>query len=305
MSIEATVIIPTWNHGRLLLHSVRSALTQTVADLEVFIIGDGITDEGRAAVDVLMKQDARVRFFDHPKSPRNGELYRHAALQEARGKIVCYLSDDDLWLPEHVETMRANLAGADFTHAFPARIEPDGAINACTTDLGLAYFKEEMLSGRASRINLSSGAHTLEMYRKLPHGWRTTPKGVYSDLYMWQQFAAHPGCRFVSGDLPTVVNIPSPPRRDWPLDRRAAELKDWEDRVSTPEGRRRFFEQVFKGIKRNWSQAEAALSQELLNMKASTAWRLRQWLANIPFLRSAYRMISGKRGRTACSTKAP
>ena len=118
MPLEATVIIPTHDHGPMLLHSARSALAQTVEEIELFIVGDGVPEVTREIVSEL-KRDERVRFFDHPKGPRHGEIYRHAALQEARGEIVCYLSDDDLCFPEHVACMRRLLSSADFAHALP------------------------------------------------------------------------------------------------------------------------------------------------------------------------------------------
>ena len=31
--------------------------------------------------------------------------------QEARGEMVSYLSDDDLWLPEHLERMAGRFSG--------------------------------------------------------------------------------------------------------------------------------------------------------------------------------------------------
>ena len=52
-------------------------------------------DDTRAALEPFA-DDERVRFLDFPKGARHGELNRHEALREARGRIVCYLSDDDL-----------------------------------------------------------------------------------------------------------------------------------------------------------------------------------------------------------------
>ena len=74
----------------------------------------------------LTAADPRVRWFDNPKGPRHGELHRHAALQEARGEIVCYLCDDDLWLPDHVERMRALLDGARLRVHAPVLDRPRG-----------------------------------------------------------------------------------------------------------------------------------------------------------------------------------
>lgn len=232
--ITATVIIPTHNHGPLLYHSVRSALTQTVNDIEIFIIGDGVSDVTRKIVAEL-KQDGRIRFFDHPKSPRTGEAYRHAALAEARGEIVCYLADDDLWLPNHLEVMQHILADADFTHAPYFLVDAQGILRArITADLALPFYRQQILAG-TNYIPLSCAAHTLEFYRQLPYGWRTTPPGVPTDLYMWQQILGQPHCRALSSTRLTTLNFPSPLRPDWSPEQRLAELESWSKRIREPE----------------------------------------------------------------------
>jgi hypothetical protein len=216
----------------MLLRSVRTALEQSIRDVEIFIIGDGVTDVARDIVAELI-QDPRVRFFDRPKGPRVGEHYRHAILDEARGDIVCYLSDDDLWLPRHVETLAKLLEQADFAHSLPVQVEPGGALRSLTIDLALRQYRELILAG-INRIPLSTAGHTLAMYRRLPHGWRTTPDGIPTDLYMWQQFLADPGCRALSGTRPTALGFPSPPRRDWSMEQRLAEMDRWIEKLRKP-----------------------------------------------------------------------
>jgi GalNAc5-diNAcBac-PP-undecaprenol beta-1,3-glucosyltransferase len=126
---EATVVVPTYDHGPTLRHSVGSALRQTVDDIEVLIVGDGMPDDAREVALELERSDERVRVLVNPKGESRGELHRHAALGEARGRLVFYLSDDDLWFPDHVESMTASLAaaGADFVHAPPIWRMDDGS----------------------------------------------------------------------------------------------------------------------------------------------------------------------------------
>jgi len=232
--IAATVLIPTHNHGPLLYHSVATALTQTVSNIEVFIVGDGVNDETRKVVTELT-EDERVRFFDHPKGPRNGELYRHAVLAEAQGEVVCYLADDDLWLPNHIQKMRSLLRNANFCHAPYFLVDADGILRAPVQgDLELTLHRNHILTGN-NRIPLSFGAHTLDFYRQLPFGWRTTPLGTATDLHMWQQFLAHPSCRPVTSALPTALNFPDLMRKDWPVERRMAELQTWRERIQLPD----------------------------------------------------------------------
>lgn len=228
--LEATVLVPTHNHGRLLTHSVRSALTQTVQRLEVWIVGDGVTDETRDVARSLLAADPRVRFHDLPKGPRLGEAYRHQLLLRANSRIVCYLSDDDLWLPDHLANMCELLNQHDFAHALPLEITPSGALNVLLADLANPLYRRILLSG-VNRVGLSFAGHTLAFYRRLPHGWRTTPVGIPTDLYMWQQFLQQPDCRAISSTMPTVLNFPSPQRRQWDLADREKEMTSWANRL--------------------------------------------------------------------------
>lgn len=229
--VEASILIPTFDHGPTLRHSVASALDQTVREIEVLVIGDGVSDATREIVAELRSGDGRVRFFDNPKGPRNGEIHRHSALQDARGKIICYLSDDDLYTPDHVETMLQLLSHADFAHSPPLLLNADRTFRFGPIDLSDPEWRAKEV-GEKSLINLTNGAHTLDMYRRLPHGWRTTPVGIYTDHYMWKQFLEISDCRALSGPLPTALGFPSSEFFDLSNDERASLMEHWRARTS-------------------------------------------------------------------------
>lgn len=280
----ATVLIPTFNHGPTLLHSVGSVLDQTVSDIEVFIIGDGVPDLTREIVAELMRQDPRVRFFDNPKGPRTGETHRHKALEEASGEIVCYLSDDDLWLPDHVETMRALLAEADYANALMLHLDAADGLGVAPLDLSYPGERELVVSGRKG-TSLSSMAHTLGMYRRLPFGWRTTPDGIYTDYYMQQQFLAEPSCRAVSSMRPTMLKFKSPDRARWTLEERAAELGAWRQKFRDPIEREKFVYEVMKVLVRE----EVAMRHRF---EDSLGWRLYRLFSGLPLVGSAFSFVA-------------
>lgn len=236
MQPKATVIIPTHDHCEMLWRSVGSVLNQTVENIEIFIIGDGVPDLTHDVVADIQKQDKRVRFFNNPKGHRNGEIYRHAAMAKVRGEIICYLSDDDLYFPNHIETMYELLQEANFANALPIKVNPDGTLGGWTIDLSL-HADREFILFKENRIPLSCGAHTLKMYLQLPYGWRITPKGTPTDYYMWQQFLAHPNCHATSSKTPTVLAFPSPQRRSLSMEQRCEELDRWRLKLADPTGR--------------------------------------------------------------------
>ena len=230
----ATVLVPTHEHGPLLTVAVGSALMQSIEDIEVFIVCDGATEDTLNAAEALREADDRVRLFVHDKGPRHGEIYRHQALQEAAGTIVCYLSDDDLWLPNHVANMAALLESADFAHALPIGFRPGDQLYSWPGHLSLAEIRRSMSEGQ-SFIPFSFAAHTLELYRRLPYGWRTTPPDIYTDLYMWQQILSVEDVRVASGNRLSVLHFPSPPRRHMPIGERVEELEHWAEAMVAPD----------------------------------------------------------------------
>jgi hypothetical protein len=230
LSPLATVLVPTHDHGPLLAHAVGSALRQTVADIEIFIVGDGVDPATRAVALELSGSDRRVTFFDNEKGPRHGETLRHEALQQADGRIVCYLSDDDLWLADHVSSMLELLDTADFAHALPVGIRVDGTAYVWPGHLSVPESRDRVIS-YSNFIPLSCGAHTLDFYRRLPFGWRTTPDGITTDVYMWSQILSEPGCVTQSGGMPTVLHFPSSWRPEMTPEHRLDELARWHARI--------------------------------------------------------------------------
>jgi glycosyltransferase involved in cell wall biosynthesis len=267
--------------------SLGSALAQTVEDIEVLVIGDGVPDVTREIVGELSRSDERLRFFDHPKGPRHGELYRHEALAQARGEIVCYLSDDDLWFPEHIATMQKLLDRHDFANALPVHATVEGVVASLVVDLGDRRFPERMVRG-TSFIPLSCGAHTLDAYRRLPEGWSTTPPGIFTDLFMWQKFLRQPGCRVRSGTVPTLLLFPSRGRRDSTSDERVEELERWASKVADERWRQDFIAEVLDSTVRD----RARIAADLADAHGTRTFRLRRRVLATPVLGSAVKALA-------------
>jgi hypothetical protein len=329
MTLAATVLIPTHDHGPTLLRSVRSATAQTVEDVEILVVGDGVPDVTREVMAELCAEDERIRFVDNPKGPRHGEIHRHAALQGARGEIVCYLSDDDLWLPDHVEELRGLLEGHDFAHTLPLSFSAEGEVSVFPGDLEPDDWRQRLFAGQ-NWIPLSNGGHSLELYRRC-EGWRTTPSGIPTDLYMWQQLLAAPGCRGVSGVRPTALHFPSLLRGGWSSERRLAELDHWAERAADPrlhaaldalgrehkrlDGEARALGSELEHLRRLVGDLDrelqqrdrtiASLAAELGVIAASVTWRLRRRLLGVPGLRSAAKALARRAARPAAEPSRP
>jgi hypothetical protein len=228
-----TVLVPTHNHGVLLRYAVSSALGQTVREIEVLIVGDGADQATAHEAKALAEADRRVRFLPFPKGPRHGEVHREEALRGARGAIVAYLSDDDLWLPSHLESLIETLNAADFANGRTVLVLPDQSLGVFPGDFSVKGVRER-LDGPWNFVGLSSAGHTRALYDRLGSGWETTPSDVFTDLHMWRRLLAVPGCRAATARRPTVLQFPTPDRKEWPLARREAEMREWASRLQDP-----------------------------------------------------------------------
>ncbi len=301
MNPSFTVLIPTFNHGPTLRYSIGSVLKQTVEDFELFVIGDGVPEISRQIISEFQAQDSRVRFFDHPKGPRHGEIYRHAALAEARGEVVVYHSDDDIMFPHHLATVAELIEGHDFVHTLPTNINPAGELVVWNVDLSLPAFRR-LICEVENRIPLCVAAHTLEFYRRLPYGWRTTPPGIFTDWYMWQQVLGVRDCRARSGFEMTMLHFASSQRGDVCMQDRLKELDKWQRVVDDPAQRAelmRLAKDALRATRNNdferlihleiqtqaMQQEAQALQHELQRMQSTRIWRLRNRLRQVPLFK--------------------
>jgi hypothetical protein len=280
-----TVICPTFDHGPTLRYSLASALSQTVTDLELFVVGDDVPELTRDIVCELCDRDGRVRFFDNPKGERHGERHRHEAIADASSELILYLSDDDLWLPEHVQTLMAALEEADWAHTIPAWVLPDGQLGVNVLDLADTFFRERMLTEpHPPSPGLSQTGHTRAMYEALPLGWNPAPPDLPTDVYMWRQILALDWVRPRSVPAFTVLGFPSPARPGWTAEQRAEELGRWAAKLAEPSGRLALERQVLATFAQRaaWEEKHATLERQPLGARAARGslaraldWRLR------------------------------
>jgi glycosyltransferase involved in cell wall biosynthesis len=96
-----SVVIPTRSRPALLLRAVRSALQQTLRDIEVIVVIDG--ELGTHTADALSSLvDHRVRFLALPQ-PAGGAEARNIGVRNSRSSWIALLDDDDEWLPTKLQ----------------------------------------------------------------------------------------------------------------------------------------------------------------------------------------------------------
>ena len=106
-----SIVIPTRNRAHLLRYALQSALEQTFDDVEIIVSDNCSQDETKSVV-----QDVgagRVRYV-RPERVLAMPDHWEFALEQARGRFVTYLCDDDAWAPDalgRVSQLLASSAG--------------------------------------------------------------------------------------------------------------------------------------------------------------------------------------------------
>ena len=119
-----TVVIAAYNRSEVLRHALASAIRQTYPRLEILVIGDACTDDSEQVV--AAAGDARVRWINLERNSGSQAGPNQAGLEAARGELVAYLGQDDVWRRDHVALLVADLerTGADLTYSVTSYVWP-------------------------------------------------------------------------------------------------------------------------------------------------------------------------------------
>ena len=105
---DVSVIMAAYNGERYIEESIRSVLAQTHAALELIVIDDGSTDGTWEVVNALRAADERVVYAFQPNG-RQGKA-RNNGIRRARGALIAFCDQDDLWVPDKLARQLAALA---------------------------------------------------------------------------------------------------------------------------------------------------------------------------------------------------
>jgi len=160
MAMKVSVIIPALNAAAFIGGAIRSALAQSLQDLEVVVVDDGSGDDTAAVVQSLMAQDARVRLIRHA-APRGVSAARNSALEVASGAWIALLDADDEFAPMRLERLVAEAQARDLDGLADNLQLVDFATKA---PLGLAFPEHWMTTGQALSLKVlldrdTPGAH--------------------------------------------------------------------------------------------------------------------------------------------------
>ena len=97
-----TVIIPTYNRPEMLKDALMSVLSQTYNNFEIIVVNDA----GKDIAEVIdsLNSEGKIIYLQH-KENRGLPAARNTGLKTAKGRYIAYLDDDDIYYPDHLETL--------------------------------------------------------------------------------------------------------------------------------------------------------------------------------------------------------
>lgn len=94
-----SVIVPTYNRPVLLDRALKSIADQTYQDYEAIVINDG-----GVSVREVTKKHEKVSLIEYSMN-KGLPAARNTGIRASKGKYITFLDDDDIMLPEHLQTL--------------------------------------------------------------------------------------------------------------------------------------------------------------------------------------------------------
>ncbi len=189
-----SVIIPTHDRAALVARALDSVFAQDGLgeqfDLEVIVVDDGSTDSTATVVG----EYAEVRCL-RLSANRGVSAARNAGIEASRGTFICFLDDDDVWLPGRLKLQipafrRHPEAGAVYSQVFDAH---DGKAYPPSSRATTGRIFNALLSG-----NLIGGVGTVLIHHealkncaRLSRSLPPVPSRVVAERRTREQRAGH------------------------------------------------------------------------------------------------------------------
>lgn len=99
-----SIILCTYNGARFLREQIDSILQQTYPLLEIIIQDDGSTDDTVAICRSYAEQHPNIKLFENKRNLGFNLNFKSAAMR-AKGDFVAISDQDDVWMPDKIETL--------------------------------------------------------------------------------------------------------------------------------------------------------------------------------------------------------
>lgn len=106
-----SVVIPTYKGANNLPRAIDSILNQTYKAVEIVVVDDNdpLSKERLETKKAVEKyKDEKIKYIQHERN-KNGAAARNTGISHSIGKYICFLDDDDFYLPDRIQKSAAAL----------------------------------------------------------------------------------------------------------------------------------------------------------------------------------------------------
>lgn len=161
---RASVIIAAKDAAGFIETALRSALAQTLSNVEVIVVNDGSTDDTGDQVRRLQAIDQRILLIDEPVN-QGVSAARNRAVEAARGDWVAILDADDEFAPTRLERLVDHAERND--------------LDLLADNLELREFPSRRVLGRAYPSSWMGSTDLLTLQQLLERDWPNSPHKMF------------------------------------------------------------------------------------------------------------------------------
>jgi glycosyltransferase involved in cell wall biosynthesis len=154
-NVLVSVIIPAFNASEHIIETLHSIRNQTYTNWEIIVVNDCSTDETVNLVNQFPNEDRSVIKVISNKTNLGVCASRNIAVAHSAGTWLALLDSDDVWLPNHLETLM---------HEVSINSELDvvfSGFDAFLGDVNNIIFKQKISKEMWDNFNLSLFTHNL------------------------------------------------------------------------------------------------------------------------------------------------
>lgn len=144
-----SIIIPTYDRTEFLKLTIESIINQTYKNIEIIVVDDGTPHDRNLLLCQTFEKVKYIKIENSggPAKPRN------TGINLAKGKYIAFIDDDDLWLPNKIET-QVNILEQN----------PEfGLIHGCCQVINENGILQSQIAGRPGSIDVKHGNVSMKM----------------------------------------------------------------------------------------------------------------------------------------------
>lgn len=191
-----SMVLCTYNGEKFIEEQINSLLKQTYSNIEI-IISDDASADNTAAILNKYKTNSVIKVFlqqTNLGSIKNFEF----AIRQTRGEFITFSDQDDIWLPDKIQTMYDAIGGSYLIYSDSELIDETG--NSLHTKLSQL---RRMYTGNQTTGFVFSNVvwgHAMLIDRKLVEHVIPIPKDIAHDIWMGFKATTITGIRYL--DIP-------------------------------------------------------------------------------------------------------